>query len=111
MVKTPAWRPWPAALAAVLACALLVFTTVYRNSSGFSPATAARCHSLSADHTSARALFVGDFGPLTAVLHTVLTPARPAGPVRLVPAPRPAPARPVALLSLPFRRPPPAGLV
>ena len=95
-------------LAMALVCALLVFTTIYRHSSGFSPATATRCHSLSTDHTDARTLFAGDFGPL-AILATALQAVTPA-PATAVVIPEPSvsiPPRP-ALLVTPFRRPPPA---
>lgn len=88
--------------------ALLVFTTVYRHSSGFSPATAARCHTLSTDHSDARTLFDGDFGPL-AILTATLTAAVPADlPVVVAPEPSVVAAPRPALLVTPFRRPPPA---
>ena len=93
----------------MLVCALLNFTTLYRHSAGFSPATATRCHSLSTDATDAQTLFAGDFGPLAPVI-------APALPVWVecwtwtTVAPRVAPERPVALVATPFRRPPPPGV-
>jgi hypothetical protein len=111
MMRLRARHPGRSVLAAALICALLVFTAVYRNSSGFSPATGGRCHSLSTDHTSARALFAGDFGPLAVLFEAPLTPARAECPLRVAAAPRPAPERPVAQVTAPFRRPPPADLL
>src|SRR5262252_459352 len=67
-------RPLVAAIAAALACALILFTTVYRNSRAFSPVTAARCYSLSTEHTSARSLFDADLGPLATVPGTLEPP-------------------------------------
>ena len=91
-----------------LICALFVFTTAYRHSSGFSPATAARCHSLSTDHTDAQTLFDGDFGPL-AILTMAVTAVMPAHPPVVAAAEPPVVAAPrPALLVTPFRRPPPA---
>jgi hypothetical protein len=102
------WRTGRAALAAALACALIFFTTVYRHSSAFSPATAARIHALSADHTDARALFAGDFGPLAVVSDrpVVVTAVGQPSPPRAVPSA--GPERPIALIVTPFRRPPPS---
>jgi len=108
MIRAAARRSGRGPLAVALICALFVFTTAYRHSSGFSPATAARCHSLSTDHTDAQTLFDGDFGPL-AMLATMLADVTPADlPVPVAPEPH-VTARPrPALLVAPFRRPPPA---
>jgi hypothetical protein len=108
MIRAAARRSGRTTLALALACALLAFTTIYRHSSGFSPATATRCHSLSTDHTDARTLFDGDFGPL-AILTAAL---RPAAQVLMTVTPPPVRCVTVAprlgLLATPFRRPPPA---
>jgi hypothetical protein len=95
-------------LVLTLACALLLFTTVYRHCSAFSPATAARIFALSTDHTDARTLFDGDFGPLAILAHmpAVRTTVDRPSPALVVPAV--APERPVALIVTPFRRPPPS---
>lgn len=113
LTMTRARAPYPGriSLAVALACALLFFTTVYRNSSGFSPATAARCHSLSTDQTEARVLFAGDFGPLAVLAGSVAQPA-PAFAPQSAPAVRRVPSeRKLALIVAPFRRPPPSRLV
>lgn len=108
MIRAAAFRSGRRAIALALVCALLAFTTIYRHSSGFSPATAARCHTLSTDHSDAQTLFDGDFGPL-AILATGLAPVTPAlVPVSIAPAPRVTAAARPALLVTPFRRPPPA---
>jgi hypothetical protein len=91
-----------------LACALLLFTTVYRHSSGFSPATAARIHALSTDHTDARALFAGDFGPLAALIDLPVVVTTLDCPSQALVVPAVAPERPIALIVTPFRRPPPS---
>jgi hypothetical protein len=110
MIRATTARHWRAALAALLVCALLVFTTIYRNSRGFSPATAARCHSLSTDHTSARTLFAGDFGPLAIVISTPQSPAPPS-PIVIIPGTvRTAPERRLSLVASPYYRPPPIPL-
>jgi hypothetical protein len=107
----PSWRAWQTALAAVLACALLFFTTVYRHSSAFSPATAARIHALSTDHTDSRTLFDSDFGPL-AILADAPVPATVVdGSSEAAALPRVAPERPLALIVTPFRRPPPSDQI
>jgi hypothetical protein len=108
MIRAALLRSGRTTLAMVLVCALLVFTTVYRHSSGFSPATAARCHSLSTEHTAARTLFDGDFGPL-AILATTLTDITPVtAPAPVAPAPRVTAIPRPALIVAPFRRPPPS---
>lgn len=109
MVRATAARSWRTTLAVVLACALLSFTTVYRNGGGFQAATAARCHSLSTDHTSSRTLFAGDFGPLAVVTDNtlLLAPAPAPDPAPRVDLDAPAPKRLLALVTTPFRRPPP----
>jgi hypothetical protein len=99
---------WRAATAALLACALLVFTVIYRNSKAFSPATAARCHSLSADRADARSLFDGDFGPLAAVVDDEVL-LRPLDDLIVTPpmdVPPPV-VPPLDLVVSPLRRPPP----
>jgi hypothetical protein len=98
-------------VAGVLACALIFFTTVYRHSSGFSPATAARNYSLSADHTDARTLFAGDFGPLAALVDTPVLATTVDRPLLAPAVPAVAPERPLALIVTPFQRPPPLRLV
>jgi hypothetical protein len=90
-----------------LACALLFFTTAYRHSSDFSPATAARIYALSADHTDARALFAGDFGPLAVLVDMPAVGTTVDRPSQSPVVPAVAPERPVALIVTPFRRPPP----
>ncbi len=96
-------------LAATLICALILFTTVYRNSGAFSPATATRCYSLSTDHTDAHSLFDADRGPLETVPGTLEPPG-------LLTAPEFAPAdllvssiQPRALSITPLHRPPPVS--
>lgn len=111
MTRTWAFYQGRISLSVALACALLLFTTVYRNSSGFSPATAARCHSLSTDQAEARALFAGDFGPLAVLVGSVVQPA-PAFEPQTTPAVRRVPSeRKLALIVAPFHRPPPSRLV
>jgi hypothetical protein len=100
-------RAWPAAVAGLLACALVFFTTVYRHSNAFSPATAARIHALSADHTDARALFAGDFGPLAILVDAPVLATTVDGPSEAAAVPRVAPERPLALTVVPLERPPP----
>jgi hypothetical protein len=102
------WLVWRAAVAAALACALIFFTTVYRHSSAFSPATAARIHALSADHTDARTLFAGDFGPLAALVDAPVLASTVDGPSQSAAVPAAAPERPRALMAVPFQRPPPS---
>jgi len=105
------WRACRAAAAGVLACALIFFTTAYRHSNAFSPATAARIHALSADPTDARTLFAGASGPLAAIAVAAGTPpARPAA-CRVPSAPEPVTGRLLALVvSSPRYRPPPIAL-
>jgi hypothetical protein len=98
---------WRAAVAALLACALIFFTTVYRHSQAFSLATAARIHALSADHTDARTLFAGDFGPLVVLVDDPVPATAADGPSEAIAAPRVAPERPLALMAGPLQRPPP----
>src|ERR1700683_3887032 len=103
---------WRAGLAAGLACALLLFTTVYRHSRSFSPAIAARIHALSADHTDARTLFGGASGPLVAIAVAAgISPApRPRAPYRVESQPEAGTATLLALASSPRSRPPPTAL-
>ena len=108
MPRATTTRAWRAAVVAALACALLLFTTVYRHSSGFSPATAARIHALSTDHTDARALFAGDFGPLAALIDLPVVVTTLDCPSQALVVPAVAPERPIALIVTPFRRPPPS---
>ena len=107
MIRATTARHWRGAVAALLASALLVFTTIYRNSSGFSPATAARCHTLSTDHTSARTLFAGDFGPLAILIGAPRPPAPPSPIVIIAGTVRTAPERQLSLVASPYHRPPP----
>ena len=102
---------WQAAVAGSLACALVFFTTVYRHSHAFSPATAARIHALSADHTDARTLFSGDFGPLAVLVDAPVLATGMDDPSRAAAVPAAAPTRPGALTAEPFQRPPPTRLV
>jgi len=100
-------QAWRAAVAGILACALILFTTVYRHSNAFSLATAARIHALSADHTDARTLFVGDFGPLAVLVDAPVLTTAVEGPSEAAAAPGVAPERPLALMVVPLQRPPP----
>jgi len=100
-------RAWLAGVAVCLAVALLSFTTIYRNTAAFSAANPTRCHSMSGEHGSVKALFTGDFGPLCAMAH-YLAPTPPAAvelPVR--PVDQPHPLQLLALAESPDRRPPP----
>jgi hypothetical protein len=106
-----AGRAWRGTLAAALACALLFFTTVYRHSSAFSPATAARIHALSADHTDARTLFAGDFGPLAVLVDAPVASIAVHHPSSAPAVPAVAPDRPLALVVTPFHRPPPSSSI
>jgi hypothetical protein len=96
-----------------LACALLFFTTVYRHSRAFSPATAARIHALSADHTDARTLFAGASGPLAVIAAAAGTSRapRPRAAYRVESQPEAGTARLLALIvASPRYRPPPTTL-
>jgi len=94
-------------VAGILACALVSFTTIYRHSHAFSPATAARIHALSADHTDSRTLFAGDFGPLAALADRPVLATPASRPSEAPAAPKVAPERPLALMVVPLQRPPP----
>jgi hypothetical protein len=100
-------QAWRAAVAGILACALILFTTVYRHSNAFSLATAARIHALSTDHTDARTLFAGEFGPLAILVDAPLLATTADRPSEAAAAPRVTPERPLALRVVPLERPPP----
>jgi len=100
-------RPLRASLAIALCIALVLFTTAYRLSPAFSPATAARCHSLSSDHTDARNVLDGAFGPLPVVGHEARLPSPPCIASACTEALR-SRQRPVGLVLSPVRRPPPS---
>jgi hypothetical protein len=99
-------RPLRAVLAIALCVTLVLFTTAYRFGPAFSPATAARCHSLSSDHTDARNVFDGAFGPLPVVGHEAQRPS-PTRMASVSPEALPPPQRLVGLVLSPVRRPPP----